>query len=299
MKVLVTGANGLIGPYACAALIAAGHDVMTCGRSVPATPDSHHITGDLLDPVFREKLIRDERPDGLIHLAWQTKHGHFWNAPDNPDWREASIDLLNRFLDSGGARATLAGSCAEYDWLDSKDGAKLGEDAFCAPATLYGQEKLTLARHCLDLNEQGASIAWGRLFLLCGPDENPARFVPSVTKALLANESAKMSSGTQVRDFMHVADAGSAFAQVLDSQFKGIVNIASGKGQSLLSVANSLHDLIGRGTVLAGSLPDRQDDPPYLVANTDILENTIGFQPKFDLTSALKNCIDWWNDHEA
>jgi nucleoside-diphosphate-sugar epimerase len=301
MKVLVTGANGLIGPYACEKLAAAGHDVITCGRTTPKAGKltGQHITGDLLDPGLRKHLIETERPEGLIHLAWQTKHGHFWNAPDNPDWCKASIDLLERFHDQGGKRAVLAGSCAEYDWQGIAVGQKLAEDAACQPHTLYGQEKLKLAQHCLELNAKGASIAWGRLFLLCGPKEAPARFVPAITRALLAGETAKMSSGKQIRDFMHVADAGAAFAKLIDHSFTGLINIASGHGHSLLHVAETLKTLIGRGMISAGSMPDRPDDPPYLVANTSKLCQTVGFTCAFDLTSALRDCIDWWERNET
>lgn len=300
MKVLVTGATGLIGPYACQKLIHAGHDVITSGRSVPedgALP-GRHISGDLLDADFRKQLIESERPDGLIHLAWQTKHGHFWNAPDNPDWRVASIDLLDRFHGRGGKRAILAGSCAEYDWQGIAPGQKLAEDAPCNPHTLYGQEKLKLAQHCLDLNAQGASIAWGRLFLLCGPNEAPARFVPAITRALLAGETAKMSSGKQIRDFMHVADAGGAFAKLIDHPFTGVINIATGEGHSLLAVAETLRTLIGRGTISAGSMQDRPDDPPYLVADTSTLTETVGFRREFALIPALEDCIKWWRTHK-
>jgi nucleoside-diphosphate-sugar epimerase len=301
MKVLVTGANGLIGPYACQKLIAAGHDVITCSRSTPEAGSlaGLHITGDLLDGSFRKHLIETERPEGLIHLAWQTKHGHFWNAPDNPDWREASIDLLHRFHDKNGKRAVLAGSCAEYDWQGIAPGQKLTEDATCNPHTLYGQEKLELAQHCLDLNAQGTSIAWGRIFLLCGPKEPPARFVPAITRALLAGETAKMSSGKQIRDFMHTADAGAAFAKVFDHPFTGLINIANGEGHSLLEVAETLKTLIAQGSIAAGSIPDRPDDPPYLVADSSKLKQTVGFNCEFDLTSALQNCINWWQRNET
>lgn len=299
MKVLVTGANGLIGPHVCAALIAAGNDVITCSRSPFSQAGCHHIAGDLLDANFRNELIRNEQPSGLIHLAWQTKHGHFWNAPDNPDWRDASTDLIHRFFDAGGSRATLAGSCAEYDWQNIPNGRKLDEKAPCAPATLYGQEKLKLADHCISLIAQGASISWGRLFLLCGPNENLARFVPAITTALLNNQTAKMSSGTQVRDFMHVEDAGAAFAHIFTSDFNGLVNIASGEGHSLLAVANALRTIIGQGSIAAGSMPDRPEDPPYLVADTTTLEQTIGFRSKHNLNSALKSCVDWWRKNKA
>ena len=50
----------------------------------------------------------------------------------------------------------------------------------------------------------------------------------NATQALLERREAQCSDGTQQRDFMHVLDVGRAFAAVLDSDFTGPVNIASG-----------------------------------------------------------------------
>ena len=297
MKVLITGGTGLIGVHAVNALHAAGIDVVTCGRNptgIIGLSGISHRSGDLLDAAFRKDVLDTEKPDGLLHLAWQTKHGHFWNAPDNHDWHDASRDLIDRFLQSGGKRVVITGSCAEYDWQNIPANTKLAEDAACHPATLYGQQKLRLFNHCHDLIKAGASIAWGRLFLLLGPHENPARFIPAITTKLLAGETADMSSGQQIRDFMHVKDAGRAFAALMQSDATDAINIASGDGHSLLEIANRLQHRIGRGTITPGGFPDRPDDPPYLVANTERLSQTVGFTANYDLDAALDDCIDWW-----
>ncbi|WP_417834876.1 NAD-dependent epimerase/dehydratase family protein [Thalassospira xiamenensis] len=297
MKVLVTGATGLIGVHTVKSLLDAGINVVTCGRSstgIVGLPSVSHRSGDLLDAAFHKTVVDTERPDGLLHLAWQTKHGHFWNALDNHDWHDASRDLIDRFLQSGGSRVVVSGSCAEYDWRNIPVGMKLSEDAPCGPATLYGQQKLRLLVHCHDLIKSGAAVAWGRLFFLLGPHEDRARFIPSITTKLLAGETADMSSGQQIRDFMHVKDVGRAFATLMQDDITGAINIASGNGYSLLEIATRLQRKIGLGTLNAGGFPDRPDDPPYLVADTGRLSRMIGFTAEYDLDSALSDCINFW-----
>lgn len=292
-RVLVTGGNGFIGRHAVQALRAEGLEVVVSGRTIGVENGLLAVNGDLLDPDFRKRLIGEARPDILLHLAWQTKHGHFWTAPDNPDWLEAGKDLLDRFLDAGGYRAVLAGSCAEYDWTALSD-TPVGEDAPCSPHTLYGQCKLALYRHAEERIGRGASIAWGRLFFLMGPDEAPARFVPSIVTSLLKGEVAKMSAGTQIRDFMHSADAGRAFAALSLGAAIGAVNVASGEAVTLLEVAREAERLVGRGTLDPGAYPPRSDDPPYLVADVSRLKDEIGFIPDFNWRSALQDCVNWW-----
>jgi|TARA_R110001583_G_scaffold71050_6_gene200583 nucleoside-diphosphate-sugar epimerase len=294
MKVLLTGASGLIGRHVTSDLLQNGYEVISCGRTPDFTLPTEHLCGDLLDATFRKAVIARHRPDLLIHMAWQTVHGHFWHASDNVAWYEASLDLIERFFDAGGQRSVIAGSCAEYDWTNITPGVPLSEEAPCKPATLYGQQKLHLLKQCQQLIDQNISIAWGRLFLLLGPEENPKRFVPSLINQLRAGQTANMSSGEQIRDFMHVADAGRAFGQLLKSSCTGPINIASGKGYSLLEVGQRIETALQSGRLNPGGLANRPDDPPYLVADTTKLTQDIGFQCRFNLQQAIEDCISWW-----
>ena len=58
------------------------------------------------------------------------------------------------------------------------------------------------------------------------PGEDQRRLVPLVTRALLGGEEAQTSDGSQIRDFMHVADVAGGFVALLDSAIEGPVNIA-------------------------------------------------------------------------
>lgn len=292
MRVLVTGGRGFIGRPTVTALRAAGHGVVVAGRG--ANRSASDVAVDLLDPNDRASLVREARADVLVHLAWETRHGHFWTAPDNAAWMQASTDLVERFFDAGGRRAVLAGSCAEYDWRVSK--ARLAEGAPCRPATVYGRSKYELFLRCSDLIDAGRSIAWGRLFFLMGPGEDPGRFVPAIVRPLLAGEEAVMTAGTQVRDILHVDDAGRAFAALAVGTLTGAVNVASGVGVSLAAIAREAEARIGRGRVRIGAVPMRPGEPRRLVADVRRLGEEGGFQCRHDWRSALSDCIAYWRE---
>lgn len=290
-RVLVTGASGLIGKPAVAALVGQGLDVHAVARTVPDTS----VAGvqwhacDLLAPGAAETLARDVQATHLLHLAWVTEHGKFWTSPQNEDWQAASMRLIEAFQASGGTRVVMAGSCAEYDWTNVGDGVCREGVTPLKPHTLYGQVKVNTENWLAEFSAgTGLSYAWGRVFLVFGDGESPDRLVPSVAKALSEGREAKCSSGTQMRDFMDARDVGAAFAAVLMSTLKGPVNVASGEAHTIGEVVTILGEISGHPELVRlGALPDRADDPHTLIASIDRLRGDVGFRPRHDLREGL------------
>lgn len=303
MKVLVTGASGFVGRAAVAALRARDVEVHGVGRRPADRLDGLEVDAwyeaDVLDPLAVDVVLNEAGASHLLHLAWCTEHGRFWDDPANGTWMDATARLAESFRDAGGARFVLAGSCTQYDWSD----AALGPDGVAhehttphEPRTPYGAAKeyasLELEARADDL---GLSVATGLVFFPYGPHEKPERLVPSVTRRLLAGEPAETSAGTQVRDFLHVTDCGAALAALVDSDVTGPVNIGSGTGTAIADVARTIAQILDREDLLRiGALPMRGDEPPRLVADVDRLRDEVGFTPAFDLESGLADAVDWW-----
>jgi nucleoside-diphosphate-sugar epimerase len=294
-RVLVTGGTGFIGRHTLPDLVARGFDVHVAGRSKPAPdfpPDATFHDCDLLDAGAASLLTRRVAPTHLLHLGWYAKPGLFWTSLENLRWVAASLNLYLAFAEAGGARAVMAGTCAEYDWSFTE----LDEVATpLAPRTLYGQSKhalQTLLAHAA----LGTSVrmCWGRVFFLYGPHEAPGRLVSDVIQALLERREAHCSDGTQQRDFMHVADAGRAFAALLDSDIAGPVNVASGVCVPVRTIISTLGSLTQASDLIRFGAVSRSDEPPRLAASTDILHGQLGFRPLYDLHSGLAHTVDWW-----
>jgi nucleoside-diphosphate-sugar epimerase len=265
-RALVTGASGFIGRVAVDALAAMGYEVHAVSRS-RRDGDCWH-TADLLEPGAAAELMREARPSHLLHLAWTTEHGRYWEDPANTAWVAVSRRLVEAFAEAGSGRAVLGGTCAQRAW----------------PNTLYAQTKSEAS---------GFFAATGLLFFPYGPFESPERLVPSVTLSLLAGEEAQTTPGRQVRDFIHVADCGKALAALLESEVQGDVEIGTGRGTAVAEVARTIARVLSREELLrVGALPG--DDASRVVADTTRLREEVGFTPRYELEEGLRDAVEWW-----
>jgi len=289
-RVLVTGAGGFIGRHVVSELLRRGDEVHAADLASFPSSDAVCHRVDLLDPAMADELIARIRPTHLVHLAWYAEHGKFWNSPLNQDWLAASEKLFRSFAAHGGERAVFAGTCAEYDWTHSHrcEGATPNN-----PATLYGICKNNLRKNVEAIARLSQpSVAWGRIFFLYGPGEDPRRFIPSVLNPLLAKRPAIVRNGSHVRDFLHVQDVARAFAAILHCPVQGIINVASGEPTKLGDVAKILAEMAGAESLLEiQESPGTPDNPAVLTADVAKLRS-IGFAPEYTLRQGLATLID-------
>jgi nucleoside-diphosphate-sugar epimerase len=294
-SVLLTGANGFIGSQAIDPLLRAGHEVHAVSRSPGTHTEACWHSLDLRDGHAVADLLARVRPERLLHLAWYSEPGAFWAAAENLDWVGATLSLLRRFGEHGGSRAVLAGTCAEYEWGPAS--ASCSElHTPLSPATLYGTAKhATNQVASAYAREHDMELAWGRIFFLYGPGEHPRRLLPAVARNLLAGRPAPTTSGTQIRDLMHVRDVAGAFVALLDSSVDGSVNIASGEGVELRHLIDLVARASGRPELLRlGALPQRPGEPEAIVANVERLKLEVGFEPSVPLERGVAETVSWW-----
>lgn len=295
-RVLVTGAGGFIGRQCLEPLIRAGYEVHAVTRrsATVEPPGVRWVACDLLAPGAAERIIAQSKPTHLLHLAWIAAPGLYWTSPDNERWLAASRMFLERFVATGGRRAVVAGTCAEYDW---SEGICRELSTPLRPVSLYGQCKLKLFEYLRGLTSPGFSAGWGRVFWTFGPHEPRTRLVPSVILSLLAGQRARCDSGALERDFLPVQEIGRGFAALLDSDATGPVNIAGGRGVAIGDLAGRIAALMGRAGEMDDLPADGDAQAPRVVADITRLSREVGFIPSGDLDAALAATIAWWRRH--
>jgi nucleoside-diphosphate-sugar epimerase len=305
-RLLITGATGFLG-VPCVRAASEHFEVHAAARQCgPLAPRAematargangpHYHPCDLLEPGAAVRLVEEARPTHLLHLAWIATPGVYWTSPENHRWAEASKHLLTAFAETGGRRAVIAGTCAEYDWTAA--GVCNESTTPARPATVYGRCKNELRRWCEGC---GVPVAWARLFFLYGPREHPARLVPSVARALLAGQVAECSEGSQRRDFLHTADVADALLTLLRSDITGPVNVGSGEPVAVRTVIETIARECGRpDLVRLGARPMPANEPPLLVADVTRLRDELGWRPRVSLDAGLRECIEWWRVRRA
>lgn len=289
-RVLVTGARGFIGKRVTEALLRRGVEVhaLTSGP-VPAGQQPirwHHA--DLLDGGdSMDHLLGEIRPWGLVHLAWYVAHGKYWEAPENRHWKTASLRLLDSFHRSGGTRALCAGTCAEYDYR--VEGPYLEDSTPLRPRTLYGECKDGLRKDAQEISRRGLSLCWARLFHLYGPGELPTRLWPRLHETLAAGKPFQLQWPLRRRSFLHVADAAEAMAQLLESSFRGEVNLGSPEASTLGELSLAIARKLGREDLLSFLEPAQEPTEPLdLTPDLTRLFSLLSWKPRYSLSLGVE-----------
>ena len=302
MKVLITGASGFVGSHVARLLVAEGCEVYALVRESSnqwriqdILPSLHLWQSDLLAFENVNTYLQEIKPELCIHLAWYAVPGKYLNSQENLDSIQASINLLSQLAELGCKRFVGIGTCFEYDLSLGY----LSESSLTKPITLYAATKValsTILQQFAQITEM--EIAWIRLFYQYGPMEDERRLIPSVISSLLRDEVVKTTKGEQIRDFLHIEDVASAIWAVAKSNVSGVVNVGSGQPVTVGQIALELGNLLGKPDLIhLGALPYRPNDPMFICANNELLRKKTDWTPKYNLTTGLKNTIEWYKVH--
>ena len=292
-RVLVTGASGFIGRQALSALRQRGYEVHAVARRPLPIDGVRWHAADLLSEPAQTELLAAVRPSHLLHFAWYAEHGKFWTSPENRRWVDATVALVQAFQRAGGRWVAATGSCAEYDWANGRCDELTTPRA---PSTEYGACKRAAHARLEEIcRASNLSCAWGRIFHLYGPHENPARFVASIIGALLQGKVAACTEGSQLRDFLHVEDVAGAMVALLDARADGPFNIGSGQPVTLADLGRRIATLIGRPELLQlGARPVPAGEPPVLIPEIGRLKRAVAWAPRYTIDAGLRHAIEWW-----
>jgi len=305
-RILITGANGFVGPHLVRALDAAGDEVHGVGLGAP--PAGVALAGwhdfDLLEVTSLESAVNHVRPDFVVHLAGQSSAAASFADPEgtfriNVEGTRLLLDVVGRLVPR--ARVLVVSSSDVYG--PQPENTRVREDAPCRPVSPYASskaeaERLALAR----VHEAGADVVVARAFGHTGPGQAERFVVPSFAQQIAAIEAGRADSLLHVgnlevtRDLSDVRDVVRAYVTLLLRGRSGTVyNVCRGVGVRLTEVVASLVAQ-ARVPVRVETAPSRlrPTDVPWLVGDPALITRDTGWHAEIPLETTLRDVLEEW-----
>ncbi len=311
MTWLVTGGAGYIGAHVVRGLVDAGMrtvvvDDLSSGFAAFVPTKVPLVRSSILDGASLIETIREYDVTGVIHVAGYKYAGVSVQRPLHTYEQNVTgtAILLAAMADRGVDRIVFSSSAAVYG---NPDVDLVTEDTPKAPASPYGESKL-IGEWLL--RDQG--IAAGlrhtslRYFNVVGSgdptvfDTSPHNLFPLVFEALVAGRTPRINGddypttdGTNVRDYIHVADLAVshvAAARRLDAgePIEAAYNLGSGTGVSVAEIMTAIAEATGIDFT-PEIAPRRAGDPARIVAAGDLAARDIDWKMRHSLRQMVES----------
>ncbi len=332
MKILVTGAAGFIGMTTSLRLLARGDEVVGLdnlndyyevslkeNRLARLTPHANFrfVKLDVADRAGMEALFAAEKFDRVIHLAAQA--GVRYSLQNPHAYVDSNVvgftNILEGCRHNGVQHLIYASSSSVYGGNTRMPFSE--HDSVDHPISLYAATKKAneLMAHTYS-HLYGLATTGLRFFTVYGPWGRPDMALFLFTRAILEGRPIDVfNHGNMQRDFTYVDDIVEGVIRVVDktaavnpeydpifadpatsnSPYR-VFNIGNNNPVQLLDFIGAIEDALGMKAEKR-LLPLQDGDVPATYANTDLLNDWVGFVPGTSVREGVGRFIAWYRDY--
>jgi UDP-glucose 4-epimerase len=316
MNVLVTGGAGYVGGTVATVLMQAGHSVTVLDNLCHAKRNelpagAAFVEADIADRPRVESLLRELKPDGVLHFAALIEAGESMQKPEIyfRNNTAGTLALLEAMLATGTDKLVFSSTAAVYGEPKS---TPIEETAALAPTNAYGESKLMVEQMLTWFHRvHGLRYASLRYFNVAGAlphrgeaHEPETHIIPLILdvalgrrdKIFIFGDDYPTPDGTCIRDYIHVLDLADAHILALTALHqteKMIYNLGNGSGFSVKQVIEAARRVTGH-PIPVEIKPRRPGDPARLVASSAQAQTHLGWRPKHpELDDILASAWAW------
>jgi len=316
MSWLVTGGAGYIGAHIVRALAEAGLDPVvlddiSSGDASFVPEGVPFVQGTILDQELVANTLREHRAEGVIHVAGFKYAGVSVQRPLHTYEQnvEGTRVVLAAMADAGVSNLVFSSSAAVYG---TPDVPLVTEDLPKRPASPYGESKLIgewliaaqgVATAASDAPLRHTSLRYFNVVGSGDPsvyDMSPHNLFPIVFEMLIEGRTPRINGddyntpdGTNVRDYVHVADVAAAHVVAAQRLRAGepvepAYNLGSQNGLSVREIMDAVARVTGiEFTPEVG--PRRAGDPDRIVATGELAARDLDWKMRYTLDEMVKS----------
>lgn len=323
-KVIITGATGFLGKNLVYTLLERNVEVTVVVRDIGRLPDLYstfpscaacrlgeHVDLQAMEsgyfPSKQLRIIKAELSDyhmldRHIPVGCYDVFYHFaWAGTSGKEREDALLQLANvkAVCAAVGAAKRLgcqkfvnAGSLMEYEAM------KCMQEQGIVPGGNYMYRSAKLAAHYMAKAEAGRiGMPFINMIIsnVYGEGEVSVRLISSVLQKLIKGENVSYTAGTQLYDFIHIADAAEAFYQVGENgRHYCDYYIGSGQIRPLREYIEELYACLPvRQTPVFGDVPHDGVQLSYKEFDKEALFRDTGFQCRVSFKEGIKRTYGW------
>ena len=302
-NILITGGLGFIGSHIANELLDNNEVVILDNLStgnINNLNNPNHENLKIVKEDIRNTNLDDltSNIDYIFHLAAMASVPLSIDKPVecNDINLNATVKLLKSAADNGVKKIVFSSSSAVYG---QNKNMPLKESEQPQPMSPYASSKASCELYMQSFYDSyGLNYTSLRYFNVFGPgqDKNSqyAAVIPNFISALIeGNRPEIYGDGEQTRDFVYVKDVVLANINAAESDFNGIVNIASGEKLSI----NQLYEIVKNtleSNLEPSYLPERQGDIKHSLADITQMEKINLKIDTNDFEKQLTETIEWF-----
>lgn len=310
-RYLITGGAGFIGANLAHVLVRRRESVrilddFSTGRpaNLEGIEDGIEIVrGDLRDPAVVAHAVRGV--EVILHQAALNSNPRSIKepGPTNAVNVTGTLVLLEAAREAKVRRVVYASSSSVYG---ESPALPKTEDLPLLPKAPYGVSKLAAELYCRIFSQvYGLQTVCLRYFNVFGPRQLPdseyAAVIPRFLRRMLAGQRPVIfGDGEQSRDFTPVANVVEANLCAAEAT-RGIgeaFNVACGRASTLNELVGWLNTELG--TALSPIYePPRPADIRHSYASVRRAEEILGYRPRVDVQTGLRDTVAWFKGHEC
>lgn len=327
MRLLITGGSGFIGSNLIFQWIKqySGDQILNLDKLTYAAslnndkifaqyPNYRFVQADLVDRQKIGRIIRQFRPDAVIHLAAETHVDNSIAGPDVFVWTNVvgTFNLLEECRQLWSADKQNFANCRFLHISTDEVYGTLGYEGYFAETTAYspnspyaaskaGSDHLVRAYH----NTYGMNTVITNCSNNFGPYQHPEKLIPTVICAALAHRPIPVyGQGENVRDWLFVTDHCRALDVIFHHGRCGESYNIGGRNEwknidLIHKICDLLNDLVGQGPAgdynkLITFVADRPGHDLRYAIDPTKLETEMGWQVSGDFNSNLTTTIRWY-----